>query len=97
MMMMARICFDADKAELGIAALRAQGYEVLTHTFPDEPDYVFAEAMRNENGDAFGCDMLDDVDHIIGPFGSVSDAGVIPAGHVPFEYETAAWRGVTTD
>ena len=94
MMMMARICFDADKAELGIAALRAQGYEVLTHTFPDEPDYVFAEASRNEVSDE---QMLDEVSHIIGPFGSVSDAGRIPSGHKPFQYATAAWRGIATD
>jgi hypothetical protein len=98
-LMMARICFDADKAELGIVALREQGFTVLTQVLPEEPDYVFAEAVRDqassESDDVYelSCAMLHEVAHIIERFGSVDDAGPIPAGHIPFEYETAAWRG----
>ena|SRR5215831_6334982 len=101
MKLMARICFCADQAECGIAALRAHGLEVLTHIFPDEPDYVFAEATRDvgNEGDEHQLSgkLLDEVGHIVGRGGSVDDAGRIPLGHKPFEYEIAVWRGVATD
>jgi hypothetical protein len=93
MITMARICFSAEGAELGIAALREQGYTVLSHVFPDEPDYIFIEACRDI--DASNADgELDAVAAIVEPFGGwVDDAGLLPVGHVPFDYETAAWRG----
>jgi hypothetical protein len=97
MQMMARLCFHVDQAHLGIAALGAQGFKVLTHIFPSEPDHIFIEAMRDEDGeDELG--FLHEVSHVVERFdGFVSDAGVIPVGHVPFDYETAVWRDVATD
>jgi len=99
MKLMARITFSANEAELGIAALREHGFLVLTQVLPEEPDCVFAEAIRDE-ASSEGSDvyelssaLLNEVAHIIGRSGSVDDAGPIPAGHIPFEYETAAWRG----
>jgi hypothetical protein len=100
MKMMARICLRADNAELSVAALRTRGFEVLTHIFPSEPGHVFAEASRDVGeGDEhqLSGNLLDEVEHIVGRGGSVDDAGRIPVGHVPFEYETAAWRGAATD
>jgi len=34
---------------------------------------------------------------IVGELGDVCDAGPLPIGHVPFEYETPAWRGEVSD
>jgi hypothetical protein len=77
MKMMARICFHADRAERGVAALRAHNFEVLTHIFPDEPDYVFVEAVRDVgdegNEDQLSNNLLDEVGHIVGRGGSVDD------------------------
>ena len=98
MMMMARVLFDVDKAECGVAALRNQGFTVLTQVLSEEPDYVFAEASRdqaNSEGDdthELADAMLLEVEDIVAPFGSVDDAGPIPVGHVPFQYESPAWR-----
>jgi hypothetical protein len=90
-MMMARICFDQDGAELGIAALREAGYTVLTHVFEDEPDHVFVEASHET--DEADESELDAVNAVVEPFGGfVSDAGRIPPGHQPFQYETNVWK-----
>jgi hypothetical protein len=92
MMMMARVCFDRDGAELGVAALHEAGYAVLTHVFAEEPDHVFVEASREVDTTAES--ELDAVNAIVEPFdGFVSDAGPVPPGHQPFQYETAARRG----
>ena len=91
MKLMARNCFDADTAELGIAALRKRGFTVLTHVFPEEPDYIFAEAVcdqaSSERSDVYelSCAMLREVGRVIRGCGSVDDAGPIHASHVPFE------------
>jgi hypothetical protein len=91
MIVMARICFDQDGAELGVAALREAGYAVLSHVFPDEPDHIFVEASREV--DSADDSELFEVSAIVEPFrGFVSDAGRVPPGHKPFEYETAVWR-----
>src|SRR5262245_26139160 len=93
---MARINFHGDDADDGIAALRARGYAVLTHVFPDEPNYLFVEATREINsgddGDSASCQVLDEVRAIAdGLYGFVADAGPPPAGHVPFHYDAPAW------
>ena len=91
MMTMTRICFDRNDAELGVAALREAGYTVLTHIFFDEPDHTFVEASREVDTTAES--ELDAVNVIVEPFdGFVSDAGPVPSGHRPFEYETEVWR-----
>ena len=96
MKMMARICFYADGVELGIAALRAHGFEILTHIFPDEPDHVFAEATRDvsNEGDEYklSCDFLDEVSDIVGQDGFVDNAGPIPADPM----DTASTRALCT-
>ncbi len=92
MMMMARICFDRNDAELGVAALREAGYAVLTHIFEEEPDHTFVEASREV--DTTADSELFAVNEIVEPFdGFVSDAGLVPPGHEPFEYESEVWRG----
>jgi len=100
MMMMARICFHNSDAELGIAALRNDGFTVLSHVFPEEPDHVFVEASRDEvsdtlSEDELACGMLYEVIDITN--GAADDAGPIPAGHRPFEYETAVWNPPAAD
>jgi hypothetical protein len=90
MRMVARICFQKADAELGVAALRERGYDVLTHVFEDEPDHVFAEAYRDGGS---GTAMLRDVADIVDMFnGSVDEAGPVPAGHEPFKYDTPTWQ-----
>jgi hypothetical protein len=98
MKMMARVCFHASDAKPGIAALRRHGFTVLTHVFPEEPDYIFAEAVCDGDSSTDKYELtgtvLDEVSSIVEPFYChVSDAGPVHVGHVPFEYETAAWRG----
>jgi len=99
MIITARICFPAEDAELGVAALREQGYSVLTHVFADEPSYVFVEASRDvpditTDVYAISTSELDAVSELVEPFhGSVDDAGPPPVGHVPFEYELSKWTG----
>jgi hypothetical protein len=99
MKILARGLFSNDDAvKAGVAALRYEGYEVLTHIFPDEADYVFFEASRDAP-EEHGADFciyaeFDRVRDIIGPFGgNIDDCGPPPAGHVPFQYEAPAWRG----
>jgi hypothetical protein len=97
MMMMARICFDRKDIQRVTAALRKRGYAVEMHVFDDEPEHAFAEASREVDtakGVREAADgMLNDVIAIVEPFaGFVSDAGPVPLGHKPFEYETKAWE-----
>jgi hypothetical protein len=90
MKMIARICFPEDDAELGVVALRKGGYSVLTKVFDDEPEYLFVEAYADAASDEL---MLDEIGEIVNCFhGSVADAGRVPTGHVPFEYETEVWK-----
>jgi hypothetical protein len=82
------------QASAGVAALRDKGYEVLTHTFDDEPDYTFVEAFRDApvtHGDVYAseCAEFDRVRNIIGPLGGdIDDCGPPPVDHVPFQYVT---------
>jgi hypothetical protein len=90
-MMMSRICFDRNDAELAVAALREAGFAVLAHVFEDEPDHTFVEASREVDTTA-ECELVA-VNAIVEPFdGFISDAGPVPPGHQPFQYETKAWR-----
>jgi hypothetical protein len=88
-LLMARICFDRDDADSGVAALRETGFTVLTHVFEEEPDHIFVEASREV--DTTVESALFAVIEIVEPFGGfVADVGVVPPGHVPFEYERSA-------
>ena len=88
---MARIGFPVEDAELGITALRNAGYEVLSHVYAEEPDYTFIEAYRDTDDSS---DIeLTRVSAIVDPLnGWVDDAGPIPPGHIPFEYEGPVWK-----
>jgi hypothetical protein len=97
MKMLARGLLFAHNAPAAIAALRDKGYEVLTHTFSDEPNYTFVEAYRDVpvTGDVYAAadEEFNRVCDTIEPFdGSTDDCGPPPDGHVPFAYETPAWR-----
>jgi hypothetical protein len=83
--MMARICFPPDVDTQAAIAKRDYGYSVLTHVSDSEPDHLFVEASRAaESADS----ELLTVAKLVDPFhGFVSDAGPMPHGHVPFEYD----------
>ena len=92
MKIMARLHFPAATAICGITTLEQCGFEVRASSFLPEPDYVFVEATRDSSktgdGCELGCEMLDEVEDLIRQFGGdVSDAGPIPAGAVPFEWD----------
>jgi hypothetical protein len=98
MRMLTRLLFLHRDAEAGVTALRDEGYEVLTHTYSEEPDYTFIETYRDVpvTHDVYSsaCAELDRVNDIVRPFGGDADAcGVPPTDHVPFEYDTVAWQG----
>jgi hypothetical protein len=90
--LMARICFPEGDAELGIEALLEAGYSLASKVFEQEPEHVFVEATAGaEVRDSRA--MLDEINELVEPFGGfVADVGPVPTGHVPFEYEAAAWR-----
>jgi hypothetical protein len=90
--LMARICFRRDDAELGIAALHNAGYSILSKVFDDEPNHTFVEAYTDSESAEL---LLTKTYELVEPFkGSVDDAGPVPPGHVPFEYETQVWKAV---
>ena len=93
MKMLARALLFTSNASAAVTALRDKGYEVLTQTFNDEPDYTFIEAYRNvpvtEDIYASANAELDRVCDIVEKFGgSVDDCGPPPVDHQPFQYET---------
>jgi hypothetical protein len=112
-MMMARICFHESEVEDYIADLKSYGFTVLSHVYPNEPEYVFVEATidigqrvphsehvrsllkvlgqvdtidlgKSGTRDELAIRLLELLRQLM-PMGSVTGAGPVPAGYIPFE------------
>lgn len=122
-MMMARICLHETEAEECIADLKSYGFTVLSHVFPNEPEYVFLEATINVGErvpfpervrtllkvlgqvDTISSGTLGTQEELAGnlcdlleqllPMASLTDAGPVLPGHIPFQYEVPPWTGYT--
>jgi hypothetical protein len=98
MKVMTRIIFDRNEpCGWGINALQDWGYTVLARESDDEFDYILVEAVHDVSNPDTPVGMewheLVVVQKIVTPYGGlVNDTGPLPAGHIPFNYGTAAWR-----